>query len=164
MDAVDRFLSKTNIALFKKYGVLSERELAAREEIYYDQYFKTINIEAETTERIARTLLLPACFEFIGDLTSNARSLTDLGLKSSAVTRVLQEVIEHTDALSVAIEGLRVVNKELGGSTVHEKAHHMYKHVIPAMNLVRSSCDRLERSIPEKLWSLPGYREMLWIK
>jgi glutamine synthetase len=164
MDAIDRFLSKTNIALFKKYGVLSERELAAREEIYYDQYFKTINIEAETTERIARTLLLPACFEYVRDLTNNARSLSELGMKSAAVTNVLQEVIDHTDSLSVAIERLRVVNKELGGTTVHEKAHHMYAKVIPAMNLVRAACDRLERSIPERLWSLPSYREMLWIK
>lgn len=164
VDAIDRFLSKTNIALFKKYGVLSERELAAREEIYYDQYFKTINIEAETTERIARTLLLPACFEYVRDLTNNARSLSELGMKSAAVTNVLQEVIDHTDSLSVAIERLRVVNKELGGTTVHEKAHHMYAQVIPAMNLVRAACDRLERSIPERLWSLPSYREMLWIK
>ena len=164
LDAVERLTSKQNIALFKKYGVLNEREVTAREEIYHDQYFKTINIEAETTERIARTTLLPACLQYIQELSRSAEELSDLGLKSSALTDSLKETIESTDKLHDAIAQLRKVNKELGGDSVHEKAHHMYKNVIPAMNAVRAACDKLERQIPERLWQLPNYREMLWIK
>ncbi len=164
LDAVDRFHSKKNVQLFKKYGVLSERELLAREEIYNDQYFKTINIEAEATERISRTQLMPACVEYIRQLAGSAEGLEDIGLKSNAILHLLKETISKTDLLSDSIEQLRKVNKDQGGSTIHEKARHMYKNVIPAMQAVRAACDKLERIIPEKFWSLPSYREMLWIK
>ncbi len=164
LDALGRFHSKKNISVFKKYGVLSERELLAREEIYHDQYFKTINIEAETTERISRTQLLPACVEYIAQLSETAEGLGDLGLSSTAIQGVLEETINKVDALGNAIAQLRKVNKDLGGNSVHDKAKHMHSNVIPAMNAVRSACDKLERIIPEKIWSLPSYREMLWIK
>ncbi len=164
LDAVRGFLSKKNRDLFRRYGVLSERELAAREEIVHDQYFKTINIEAETTERIARTQLLPACLEYLHNLTQSAGELSDLGLQSKAVANSLKELIDLSDRLSDTIEQLRKMNMDAGGHTVHDKSHHMYNNVIPAMNAVRAVCDKLERLIPEKLWSLPNYREMLWIK
>lgn len=164
LDAVEKLSSKKNLSLFSKYKVMNHREVEAREEIYHDQYFKTINIEAETTERIAHTVLLPASMEYISQLSQTAERLEDVGMKSKAITSALKEAIELTDNLSDALAKLRKENADLGGESIHEKAHHMYKSVIPAMNAVRSACDSLERIVPEKLWQLPGYREMLWVK
>ncbi|MBL7976408.1 MAG: glutamine synthetase III [Candidatus Kapabacteria bacterium] len=164
LDAVSSLVAKKNIQLFNKYGVLSPRELEAREEIYFDQYFKTINIEAETTERIAQTVMLPAALQYIHQLSQTAEELSDSGIKSKAVMSSLKEIVELSDALSESLTELRKQNNDLGGDTVHQKSIHMFKKVIPAMNAVREACDNLERIVPEKLWQMPSYREMLWVK
>jgi glutamine synthetase len=59
---------------------------------------------------------------------------------------------------------LDAVNAELGGDDVHSKAFHMRDNVVPAMRAVRAVCDKLERMVPEDLWPLPRYREMLFIR
>lgn len=163
LDAIKSLTVKKNIQLFGKYSVLNAREVHAREEIYYDLYFKTINIEAETTERIAQTIILPASLKYIAELSATAENLSDLGLSSNAIMNSLNTVIQLTDDLNDAIEVLDKVNEDLGGESIHEKAHHMHDAVIPAMNSVRSVCDKLEAIIPENLWQLPTYREMLWV-
>jgi glutamine synthetase len=60
LDALETMVSDKNTALFQKYGVLSGRELESRHEIALETYFKTINIEGETTADVAATMVLPA--------------------------------------------------------------------------------------------------------
>ena len=64
----------------------------------------------------------------------------------------------------VALQELTRQNAELGGDDVHSKAHHMRDNVIPAMTTVRSVVDKLEKVLPDDLWPLPRYREMLFIR
>jgi glutamine synthetase len=158
VDAIDQLVGAKNVALFSSAGVLSERELEARQEVLFDQYFKTINIEAETTEWMGRTQLLPAALEYLGDLAST--NIED----SRALDRTIGQVAAAADTLSDALEELSVQNQELGGDSVHEKSHHMRDNVLPAMTHVRAAADALERLIPSKLWPIPGYREMLFVK
>lgn len=158
VDAIDQLVVVKNVALFSSAGVLSERELEARQEVLFDQYFKTINIEAETTEWMGRTQLLPAALEYLGDLAST--NIED----SRALDRTIGQVAAAADTLSDALEELSVQNQELGGDSVHEKSHHMRDNVLPAMTHVRTAADALERLVPSKLWPLPGYREMLFVK
>src|SRR5690606_29150954 len=68
LDAIEHFTSEKNLALFEKYGVLTRRELEAREEIIVDQYFKTVNIEGETTAEMAGTMILPAAVRYLNEL------------------------------------------------------------------------------------------------
>jgi glutamine synthetase len=157
MDALATFLSDKNLKLFSRYGVLSEVELASREDIYVDQYFKTINIEAETTEYIARTMLLPASVRYLNDLRVSAPV-------SKGIAATAADVAGRIDQLVDAIEALRIQNVELGGDTVHEKAHHVWKNVLPAMSAVRKAADALERIVAHDYWPLPTYREILWVK
>jgi glutamine synthetase len=63
-----------------------------------------------------------------------------------------------------ALHKLEVQNAELGGDDVHSKAHHMRDNVIPAMTAVRTIVDRLEKVLPDDLWPMPRYREMLFIR
>ncbi|MFM8486246.1 MAG: hypothetical protein ACKOCH_07910, partial [Bacteroidota bacterium] len=62
------------------------------------------------------------------------------------------------------IATLRKQNNELGGDTVHSKAHHMLNSVLPAMRRVRQAADALERLAAYDHWPLPSYREMLFVK
>ena len=72
--------------------------------------------------------------------------------------------MQLSDTLYDALQELRQQNEALGGDEVHEKAHHMRDHVLPAMQQVRAAADRLERIVSQKHWPLPTYRQMLFVK
>ena len=164
LDAYERMLDEKNVALFGKTKVLSERELRSRHEIWLEQYFKTINIEGEMTETMARTMVLPAAIQYLRELTETAENGQDIGIDVSGVVETANEVSASITELRGAINGLIAQNKELGGETVHEKSYHMRDHVIPAMARVRHATDDLERMVPEHLWPVPTYREILFYK
>ena len=157
LDAIELFNSKKNLELFSKYGVLNPRELEARQEIMYDQYFKTVNIEGETTEWVAQTQILPGVLSYLAELCA-------VEVNSRAAARTIEQVVGAADALSDALEELKKQNAELGGDEVHSKAHHMRDNVLPAMAAVRKAADALERIVADKYWPLPSYREMLFVK
>ncbi|MFZ9761573.1 MAG: glutamine synthetase III [Candidatus Kapaibacteriota bacterium] len=164
MSAIPHLDSDHHIALFEKHNVLSKRELEARAEVMFDHYFKTINIEGETTEWIASTMILPAAMSVLKEQTTLALSMQQLSLHSNAVLSGIQELTGLTDELHEALQTLHAANTELGGDTIHEKAHHVYKHVIPAMNAVRTTADKIERLLPDAVRVMPNYREMLFVK
>ncbi len=164
LEALEAFHTKKNPALFAKYAVLNEREWFAREEIMFDIYFKTINIEGEATASIAQRMVLPAAIRYVKDLASTVESVKAVGVKSSGIMKTLKEASELVDSLTVALDKLVAINADLGGDTLHSKAKHMRDKVIPAMNNVRVYADKLEKLVPDDFWSLPTYQEMLFVK
>jgi glutamine synthetase len=164
VDALAKLKDQKNTDLFEKYGVLSHKELHSRLEIWVEQYFKTINIEGETTAAIARTMILPAAVRYLNDLLAAADRADKVGLDVSGVTATMQEVASLVNEFTVAVGSLVRQNEELGGEEVDEKAHHMRDNVIPAMNGVRAVADKLERVVPDDMWPLPTYRDMLFVK
>lgn len=164
MDAIEHLNAKKNIELFEKYNVLSERELESRKEIMIEQYFKTINIEAETTEMMIRTMVIPGAVRYLNELIALAERGQGLGLNVAGSTTTLNEVNEKLNDLVIALGELSKQNAELGGDEVHSKAEHMIKNVIPAMNKVRSVADKLEKLVADDYWPLPTYREMLFVR
>lgn len=164
MDALPHLTAEKNVRLFEKYEVLSHRELESRKEIRLDQYFKTINIEGETTADVVRTMILPATVRYLRELLEVAERAVSVGVKVDGVTAVLDEVRALLDELQAATAVLVAQNAELGGDHVAEKAEHMRHNIIPAMNAVRRVSDRLEKVVPDDLWPLPTYRDMLFVK
>ncbi|HEX7120576.1 MAG TPA: hypothetical protein VF212_17420, partial [Longimicrobiales bacterium] len=164
LDAIARLTDEKNVALFERYGVLTRRELESRQEILVDQYFKTVNIEGETTADIARTMVLPAAVRYLNDLLAVLGRAGEVGIEPSGVRRTAEEVNAMIDELRDVLDALVHQNAELGGDDVHSKAHHMRDHIVPAMAAVRAVVDRLEKVVPDDLWPLPRYREMLFVK
>ncbi len=164
LDALAKLKDEKNLALFEKYNVLTRRELESREEIAYDQYFKTVNIEGETTAEMARTMILPAAVRYLNELSRSFESLKAVHVRSTGISSTVADTAALIDELVPAIDKLTKQNAELGGDSVHSKAHHMRDNIVPAMLAVRDVCDRLEKVIPDDLWPLPRYREMLFIK
>src|SRR5690606_23400034 len=76
---------------------------------------------------------------------------------AGAVERLIDELVD-------AIEHLVAQNAELGGDDVHSKSRHMRDNILPAMAEVRAVADRLEKVVPDDLWPLPTYRDMLFVK
>jgi glutamine synthetase len=164
VEALETLISEKNIRLFEAYGVLSEAELRSREEVWVEQYFTKINIEAETTESMARTMVMPAATRYLKTLVDTIDQGKEVGVSVRGVKEAAVHLAAYVDELQDSLTELIDANKALGGDTVHEKAHHMLKNVIPAMNKVRHACDRLERITAGDLWQLPTYRDMLFVK
>ncbi len=158
VDAYEHMMDKKNVKLFSSYDVLSERELEARQEIYYEQYFKKVNIEGETMEWLAQTQILPGVLASL----EQANNLASTG--SKAISRRIEKLTNGFDEFYESIEALREQNMELGGDTLHSKSIHMRDNILPAMETLRESTDRLERICSYEDWPLPGYREMLFVK
>jgi glutamine synthetase len=135
--------------------VLSERELHSRYEVAVEQYVTTINIEAETAASIARTLLLPAAIRWLETL------------QKVGVTALIDESTALIDEFVEAIFALERANAdENHPEDDHglDGAKYMQGTVIPAMADLRKVADRLERIVPDDLWPLPKYSEILFIK
>ncbi len=157
IESFEQLVSTKNVKLFSAFNVLSKRELEARQEVLFEQYFKSVNIEAETTEWIAQTMIIPAVASYLGTLKAAS------GM-SQTIDSSIARVAASSDALGTALDELRTQNRELGGNEAHSKCKHMYKNVLPAMARVRRAGDELEQLCDHKLWPMPTYREMLFVK
>jgi len=153
-DALPWLIDKQTVALFKKYKVLSKRELESRYEVFTEQYATNINIESETANAIARTMLLPAAVRYLNELT--ATSLEEL-------VGEVEPLIKELHFALLKLEDANLDENHPGGSAQKE-ALYMRDTVIPAMEDVRDVADRLEKIVADDLWPLPKYSEMLFIK
>ncbi len=142
-------------ALFKKFGVLSERELASRVEIFWERYVKVGTIEASCAIDMARTMILPAAVRYLGELgaASASRGATAVAAKVATMT---DDLVDAIDALESALH-----HAHAAGS-VHAEAKAIVSKVIPAQADLRAAADALEAVVADELWPLPKYRELLF--
>jgi glutamine synthetase len=151
-DALPYLLTDDTVAAFSNYGVLSQRELESRYEVFAEQYVTKLNIEAETAAAIAKTMLLPAAVRH--------QALV------KEVPALLSEIDPLLEQFISAIRSLENANLEENQPHGDVLAHAKYMHdsVIPAMDAVRSAADALEKVVADDLWPLPKYSEILFIK
>lgn len=164
VDALATLTAQKNADLFDKYDVLTPEELHSRYEILIEQYFIAINIEGETTAEIAKTMLLPAAVRYLNDLLAVADRSKTLGVSGAGVGKTIDEVTSLVDQLTDAIAELVEKNAEEGNGDAAGEAKHVRDSVIPAMTKVREAADKLEKVVPDDLWPLPKYRDMLFVK
>jgi glutamine synthetase len=160
-EALDVLVTPTNIALFEKYGVLSEREMRSRYEIYLERYCKDINAEANSAVQIAKTMILPAGYRYQGELVDTASKLKSIGQTVHMGT--LDKLTKLVGAFEQRIEALETALAH-GGHDLRAEVTHFHDDVIPAMVSLRETADQIESILPDDLWPLPTYREMLFIK
>jgi glutamine synthetase len=152
-EALPWLVDKQTVAAFKKYKVLSKRELESRLEVFTEQYAVKINIEAETAAQIARTMLLPAAVRHLNELT-------DTGLQE--LIAEVEPLVKELHFALVKLEDANLKDNQPDGAM--KWATYMRDTVIPAMDDVREVADRLEKLVADDLWPLPKYSEMLFIK
>jgi glutamine synthetase len=157
-DALPALISDSTVAAFEQYGVLSKRELHARYEVFVEQYVTTINIEGETAASIARTMLLPAAVRYLGELNAAGQS-AGIERLSEEATALMDEFVEAIYALETAN-----ANHPHDDEEILSHARYVQSEVIPAMEDARAVADKLEHIVPDSLWPLPKYSEILFIK
>jgi glutamine synthetase len=155
VDALPALLSKSARQVFAKFGVLTERELESRSEIFWERYVKVGNIEANCAVDIARTMILPAAVRYLGEL--------GVAGTSRGVTTVADRVSGLVDGLVDAIAALEAAqHKAHEAGDVQREARVVVDTVIPAQAALRAVADDLETVVNDDLWPLPKYRELLF--
>jgi len=164
-EALKAIPSEEHIALFTKHGVLSAGELRARTEILLDVYSRQVNVEALTMLNMAKRQILPACCEYSRRLGKAVTSVTDAGVSAETQKVMLTRVCDLITSLESRIEALeKATSKASGthGSQSHAESYH--EHVILAMAALRQVVDELETIVDARLWPLPTYAEMLFVR
>lgn len=155
-DALPALISPEVIEVFEKYGVLSETELKSRYVILCEQYEKVVNVEAKLVAEIAQTKIFPVASAYAATLAEGVAKLKAAGVATSTVT--LEKVASLVSQLESDLAMLHAVH-----SSAHEISDWTFK-VLPAMLKVRGTVDELEALLPDDVWPLPTYQEMLFIK
>lgn len=151
--------------LFNDYGVLNERELAARVEVLYEKYCTTLEIEARTLVEMMNTLIVPASLRYQADLATTAERTQNAGVECSDTVELLRQFVTMIADLRGAVKELTSAEHRCHQiENLIEKAGHVQMKVVPAMVRVRKASDAIEGMMPEDTWPLPTYTDMLFIR
>ncbi|MCK5595257.1 glutamine synthetase type III, partial [bacterium] len=171
--ALRALINEENIALFKKYDVLTREELVSRYNIWINMYSKKLEIEANTLREMVDSNVVPAGFDYQGLLARNLSHL--VSLKKSADLRIKEEVFndlkDHltdvTDKIYYVRKHTRRMEKLLkraGNLKAEEKSNLFFEELKPLMEHIRKHVDELECVVADEHWDLPKYREMLFVQ
>jgi glutamine synthetase len=161
VDALPEYVTPESKQLFSMYGVFNEAELESRYEVGIEQYVMSINVEANLTEEIGRTTILPAAVRYQTELASNVAALKAAGVEADTT-----DLLAVSDLVAALRAGLAELTAAIAGQHEHEgiaEATYVRDVVLAAMAKVRETADALEGVVADDLWSLPTYQEMLFI-
>ncbi len=163
VDAIKSMMSPEAEKLFSKYGVLSNKELHSRCEIYFEIYAKKANIEALTSVDMVKKQYLPVVMSYAAELGENIRTLKAVSASTTVQKDVLTKISKH---LSSASKQLTILEEAIAKAQAigdAEKAAAAYRDkVVPAQNSLREDIDALEVLVPEDFWPVPSYADMLF--
>jgi glutamine synthetase len=108
--------------------------------------------------------ILPAGFRFQAQLASTVASLKAAGAGGKETRRTLDEITRLIDTMKVQVGRLQQLLEHEGTGDAEKHARYFRDKVIPAMDALRDAGDSLEALVPQDLWPLPTYREMLFVK
>ena len=164
VDSFSRLTEQKNIDLFTEFGVMSEVELRAREEIMFENYSNIIDIEARTMVDITNKKIIPAIESYLGELAATARDKqTVLGANApiGLERRMIADLSRLAEDAFTTAEKLAGEAKAASALANYKDEAFSYKDkVIPLMNKLREAVDKAETIVPEEKWPLPSYGEM----
>jgi glutamine synthetase len=167
--ALDAMVTKKAMALFEGNGIYSHQELEARHEIELEKYIKKVQIESRVMAELATSQVLPAAIRYQNTLANNVRGLKEGGLteKSFKVHReLLEKISTHINKVSEAVEKMTEARKACNNiDNTRDKAIGYQTKVKDAFfDEIRYHIDKLELLVDDNEWSLPKYREMLFLR
>jgi glutamine synthetase len=143
--------SAETIKLFEKHHVLSKTELMSRNEIYKEQYEKTLNIEAECALDMVKTLIIPVVIEYQHDLATAIAKVKEFSDETGESERLVSEICSLTEK---TLRYIRRLEESIEGGSSPD--------IVGSMNKLRGAVDTLEGLMPASKWPLPSYAEMMF--
>ena len=160
-EAFAHFDAEKNLALFARHGVYSASEVRARKEIAFEEYAKTIRIEADTTLDMLARLVLPAGVAYSRQLAEAAAAKAAAGVPADTEKALAQEVSARLAEVLRARQALASACGDLQGS-FEQQAFACAQQVVPAMGAARAAADALEGAVAREYWPMPTYSELLF--
>ena len=164
VDAFKLFDLDKNIKLFGDHGVMNEIEIKSRQDIFFENYSKIINIEALTMIEMAGRDIIPAVNRYVGDVAKGANAKEKLIPGSCAVERdIVQKLSELTYKAYHTLARLETSEKVAASITNNVTRAEAYRDtVIPSMKLLREFVDEMETLTSSEYWPLPSYGDMMF--
>jgi glutamine synthetase len=171
--ALKAFVSDEAVSLFERTGVLTSVELKARYAIWLELYNKILEIEANTMKELVQTAILPSAYDFQTDIGNSLQILSELADDNEkSIPLPIGVVDDRIEMFSKLSGDIYEVRKHLAklkemllivdGKDDEEKADYLYNDLNPHIEQIRRHIDQLEINMPDDMWKLPKYREMLF--
>ena len=167
----EHYLDDSSIKMFESTKVMNKKELEARNEVKWEMYVKTVQIEARVLGDLAMNHIIPVATHYQSQLIKNVQGMKDVFTKeraerlSSRNMKLIEEIAERTEKIEQLVEDLtearRVANRI---EDIHQRAIAYHDTVCPHMEAIRKQIDKLELIVEDGLWTLPKYRELLFIR
>ena len=167
----DNYLKESSVRMFESTGVMTRKELEARNEVKWETYTKKIQIEARVLGDLAMNHIIPTATRYQTSLIDNVYKMKDLfpADKASALSSRNLEIIEDIanrtnfikEKVDEMVEARKVANKI---ESEREKAITYHDKIVPMLEAIRYHIDKLELVVDDQIWTLPKYRELLFIR
>ena len=167
----ERYLDDSSVKMFETLGVMSKKELEARNEVKWETYTKKIQIEARVMGDLSMNHIIPVATHYQSQLLKNVQNMRNIfpTEKADALNarnmKIIEEIAERTAIIEKGVDDLvnarKVANKI---EDEHAKAIAYHDSVAPLMDSIRYQIDKLELIVEDDLWTLPKYRELLFIR
>ena len=167
----EHYLDADSVKMFEAVKVMNRKELEARNEVKWETYVKTVQIEARVMGDMSMNHIIPVSTHYQSQLIKNVQGMKDVFTKEEAAKlsarnmKLIREIAERTQRIEQLVEELtearRVANRIYN---IHERAMSYHDTVCPKMDAIRYEIDHLEMIVEDGLWSLPKYRELLFIR
>jgi len=165
----DAYTSKRSVEMFEGTGVMTKKELEARNEVKWETYTKKIQIEARVLGDLSINHIIPVATRYQSVLLDNICKMKTVFDEAKAAelskedASLIEEIATHIAAIKKnvddMVEARKVANKI---EDAREKAIAYHDAVLPYFNVIRYHVDKLELVVDDQMWPLPKYRELLF--
>ena len=167
----DRYLDAESVKMFETMDVMKEYELKARNEVKWDTYTKKIQIEARVLGDLSLNHIIPTVTRYQSELVENVENMYKIFDKAEVevLTKrnkdIIREIAQRIEKIEAGVAEL-VDNRKIANKieSEREKAIAYHDTVAPLMESIRYEIDKLELLVSDELWTLPKYRELLFIR
>lgn len=167
----DAYLKPDVIKMFGETGVLSQKELEARNEVKWEIYIKKVQIEARVLGDLSLNHIIPVVIRYQTILLENVTRLKDVFSEEEYETlsteprRLIRKISAHIAAVTTKVDEMVEARKKANRITdMREKAITYHDTVAPYLDEIRDHIDDLELMVDNQSWPLPKYRELLFIR
>ena len=167
----ERYLDEASVKMVEAAKVMTRKELEARNEVKWETYVKTVQIEARVLGDLSMNHIIPVSTHYQSQLIRNVQAMKSVFPADKAERlstrnlKLIEEIAERTQRIETLVDELvecrRVANRI---DNIHQRAIAYHDEVNPKMDAIRHEIDNLELIVEDGLWTLPKYREMLFIR
>ena len=167
----DRYLDEDSVQMFESLNVMHRNELQARNEVKWEIYTKKIQIEARVLGDLCMNHIIPVATHYQSRLAKNVQSMFGIfasekaRILTSRNVKIIEEIAQRTQTIETKVEELVAARKVANNiQCEREKAIAYHDNIAPRMEAIRYEVDKLELLVADELWTLPKYRELLFIR